>query len=53
MRNLLSLHIETKVSVAIILIAALIFLVTIFKSMDNFKKFNKEITQYEKMRSSP
>lgn len=54
MRNLLSLQIETKVSLAIITIAVIIFLLTIFKSLDNFneftKRFDTDISQYEKIR---
>lgn len=54
MRNVFSLHIETKVSLAIIIIAVIIFLVTIFKSLDNFdrfiNRFNAEDVQYEEMR---
>lgn len=54
MRNVFSLHIETKVSLAIIIIAVIIFLVTIFKSLDNFdrfiNRFNTEDAQYEEMR---
>jgi len=39
MRNVFSLQVETKVSLAIIIIAVIIFLVTIFKSLDNFDRF--------------
>jgi uncharacterized protein YoxC len=49
MRNILSLKIETRVSIAIIFIVVVIFLITIFKSLDNFYKFNEEINQYEKI----
>lgn len=55
MRNVFSLHIETKVSLAIITIIIIIFLVTIFKSLDNFdrfiNRFNTEDVQYKEMRS--
>lgn len=50
MRNIFSLHIETKVSLAIIMIFVVIFLVTIFKSLDNFNKFTERINQYEAIR---
>ncbi len=50
MRNIFSLHIETKVSLVIILIIVIIFLVTIFKSLDNFNEFSNRINQYEKIR---
>ena len=50
MRNLLSLHIETKVSLTIIMIMVVIFLVTVFKSIDNFNKFMDRINQYEEIR---
>jgi len=54
MRNIFSLQVETKVSLAIIIIAVIIFLVTIFKSLDNFdrfiNRFNVEDAQYEEMR---
>ncbi len=54
MRNVFSLHVETKVSLVIITIVVIIFLVTVFKSLDNFDRFinrlNIEDTQYEEMR---
>lgn len=50
MRNVFSLHIETKVSLTIIMIFVVIFLVTIFKSLDNFNKFTERINQYETIR---
>jgi hypothetical protein len=50
MRNILSRQIETKVSLTIILIVVIIFLITIFKSLDNFNKFNEKIIQYEEIR---
>lgn len=53
MRNIFSLQIETKISLVIITIAVIIFLVTIFKSLDNFDKFinqfNAEDVQYKEM----
>jgi len=49
MRNIFSLHIETKVSLAIISIVVIIFLITIFKSLDNFNKFTERITQYDNL----
>lgn len=51
MRNVFSLHVETKVSLAIIGIVVAVFLITIFKSMDNFNKFTERINQYEEIRS--
>jgi len=49
MRNIFSLHIETKVSLAIISIVVIVFLITIFKSLDNFNKFTERITQYDNL----
>jgi hypothetical protein len=51
MRNIFSLHIETKVSLAIICVVAIIFLITIFKSLDNFNKFTDRMNTYEEIRS--
>jgi len=51
MRNVFSLHVETKVSMAIIGIVVVLFLITIFKSLDNFNKFTERINQYEEIRS--
>jgi uncharacterized protein YoxC len=50
MRNVFSLHVETRVSLAIITIVVIIFLVTVFKSLDNFNKFIDRINQYEEIR---
>ena len=50
MRNVFSLQLETKVSLTIITIAVIIFLITVFKSLDNFKKFNDRINSYEELR---
>jgi len=50
MRNVFSLHVETKVSLAIITIVVIIFLVTVFKSLDNFNKFIDRINTYEEIR---
>jgi len=50
MRNIFSLRIETRVSLAIIAGIAIIFLITIFKSLDNFNKFIEQINQYEEIR---
>jgi hypothetical protein len=50
MRNIFSLHIETKVSLAIICVVVIIFLITIFKSLDNFNKFTERINAYEEIR---
>ena len=49
MRDVLSLQIETKVSVIIIIIVVIIFLITIFKSLDNFNKFIDRINIYEEV----
>jgi|GEM_PF-1327488 len=49
MRNIFSLRIETKVSLAIIGIVVIIFLITIFKSLDNFNKFTERMNQYDKV----
>ena len=50
MRNIFSLHVETRVSLAIITMAVIIFLITVFKSLDNFNKFMDKINQYEEIR---
>ncbi len=50
MRNVFSLHVETKVSLAIITMVVFIFLVTVFKSLDNFNKFIDRINTYEEIR---
>jgi len=50
MRSVLSLQIETKVSLMIILMVVIIFLVVVFKSLDNFNKFIIRINQYEEIR---
>jgi uncharacterized protein YxeA len=50
MRDVFSVQIETKVSLAIILIVVIIFLITVFKSLDNFNKFINRINQYEEVR---
>ena len=42
MRNILSLKIETRISVAIVSIAVIIFLVTVLKSLDDFKEFTNK-----------
>ncbi|MBU3922685.1 hypothetical protein KJ684_00400 [Patescibacteria group bacterium] len=47
MRNLLGLKVETKLSLVIILIVACIFLITVFKSLDNFNKFMDKINKYQ------
>ena len=39
MRNILFIHLQTKVALAIILFIVGIFLVTVFKSMNDFNKF--------------
>jgi hypothetical protein len=50
MRNVFGLKIETKISLAIIIIAAIVFLIAIFRSVDNFNKFNERINQCEELR---
>ncbi len=54
MRNVLLLQLETKVALAIILIVVVVFLITIFKSIDNFNKFigqsDAEKSKYEEVR---
>lgn len=50
MRDVFSLNVETKVSLAIIIIFVIIFLVTVFKSLDNFNRFNDRMNQYEEIR---
>ena len=50
MRNVLGLKIETKVSLAIVLMFAAIFLVTVFRSIKSFNKFTDQINDYEKLR---
>jgi hypothetical protein len=40
MRNIFSLQIETKISLAIVIIMAIIFVVAVFKSLDKFEEFN-------------
>jgi len=43
MRNILSLKIETRVSLAIIFIVVVIFLITIIESLNNFEEFSNNI----------
>jgi hypothetical protein len=50
MRNIFGLRVETKVSLAIIGVVVVIFLITVFKSLDNFNKFTEQINQYEEVR---
>ena len=50
MRNILGLKVETKVSLAIVIMVVIIFLITIFRSLDNFNKFTNRINQYEELR---
>jgi len=52
MRNIFSLRIETKVSLAIIGIVVVIFLITVYKSLDNFNKFTERINQYDTLMGS-
>ena len=41
-QNILSLKIETRIGVAIVSIAVIIFLVTVLKSLDDFKEFTNK-----------
>lgn len=54
MRNILLIQLETKVALSIVLIAAIIFLITLFKSIDDFNKFIEQLNirgaQYEEIR---
>jgi hypothetical protein len=54
MRNILLVQLETKVALSIILIAVIIFLITLFKSIDDFNKFIEQLNirgaQYEEIR---
>lgn len=50
MRSILSRKIETKISLTIIMIVVVIFLITIFKSIDSFNKFINKMSTYEEVR---
>lgn len=50
MRNLLGLKIETKISLAIVMLILIFFLVTVFKSVKSFDEFIDRINQYEELR---
>ncbi len=53
MRNILLVQLETKVALAIISIVVIIFMITIFKSVNSFNKFIEQQslrTDYEKVR---
>lgn len=54
MRNILLIQLETKVALSIVLIAVIIFLITLFKSIDDFNKFIEQLNirgaQYEEIR---
>ncbi len=51
MRNILLLQLETKVALTIIAIVMAIFLITLYKSVNNFNKFiEKTNIQYEEIR---
>lgn len=50
MRNIFGLQIETKVSLAIVILVAVVMLVTVFKSIDSFNKFSSRINHYEELR---
>lgn len=47
MRNILLIQFETKVAIVVILIAIIIFLVTVFKGVDNFNKSMKRVSPGE------
>ncbi len=51
MRNILLLQLETKIALTIILIVIAIFLITIFKSIDDFNEFIEHNSKiYEEIR---
>lgn len=51
MRNILLLQLETKVALAIIAIVIVIFLATLYKSVNSYNKFINQLNfQYEEMR---
>lgn len=50
MRNVLGLHVETKVSLAIVVMIAVIMVITVLKSVDSFNKFSGRINNYEELR---
>ena len=53
MRNILLVQLETKVALAIIMIVIIIFMITIFKSINSFNKFIEQQSlriNYEKVR---
>lgn len=50
MRNLLSLKVETKISMIIVLMFAIFFLVMFFRIIRSFTKFTNYINQYEELR---
>jgi hypothetical protein len=50
MRNILGLRIETKVSLAIVIMVAIIMIITVLKSVESFNKFSNKINAYEELR---
>jgi hypothetical protein len=50
MRNILGLKVETKVGLFIVFMFVAFFLVTVFKSINNFNKFSNQINNYEELR---
>jgi len=51
MRNIISIQLETKVSLAIIAIVAIFFIALLYKSVSSFNKFIYQTNvQYEEVR---
>lgn len=54
MRNIVSIQIEPKVALMIVLVVVAIFLITIFKNIDDFnnliENIEKQRTHYEEIR---
>ena len=50
MRNILGLKIETKISLTIIALVAIIMIIAVIKSTDGFDNFLKKINSYEELR---
>jgi len=48
MRNIIGLKVETKVSLLIVVMVAIIMLVVVIKSVDSFNDFSNRINTYEK-----
>jgi hypothetical protein len=50
MRNIFGLQVETKISLAIVVVFAIIMVITVLKSVDSFNAFSKRINNYEELR---